>query len=372
MNPLPVVHIISALPVGGVEQNLLRVLPRLDPNRFRPCVVCLRERGELAAAMEAAGVPVHLVRLRTRYDPGSLWQLSRMLRTLEARVVHCHMRRANTSGRLAALLAGVPVRIATEHDMAVDKSWRHLQVDRLLAHLTDRIVAVTSAVARINGQRARIPAHKFCVIYHGCTLDPPRANLSPAEARRQLGLPAAGPLVGYVGRLHAIKNAEAIVRAFAEPPLAGASLVLVGDGAERERLVDLVQALDLSARVHLLGFRTREDLPLVYAALDALVLASTSEGFGLVLVEALAAGVPLVTTPVGVAGEALDAGREYVRVDRPAPDAIAAALAEALDPERAAELRQAGLAAAARFSLDAQVQALEGLYLECARHRGVV
>jgi len=369
VRPLRIIHIISALPVGGVERNLVRVLPRLDRSRFHLSVVCTREPGALAPEMEAAGIPVHLAPLTARYDPASLWRLRAHLRAAGADIVHCHMRRANTSGRLAALLAGVPVRIASERDMGVGKTWRHYLVDRWLARHTDVVMTVTRAVAEHQHRHSGIPRDKFRVIYNGLDLDRFR-NLPPcAQARAALGIPADGPVIGLIGRLHAIKNPAAVLRALAEPALLHAHLALIGDGEERPALEALAARLGLRERVTFTGFR--DDLETLYAAIDVSVMASASEGIANVQLESFAAGVPLVSTPVGIAIEAFRAGEQYLEVASPAPDLLACAIAEALDPERRRALSTAAAAGIQAFGIDTQVRTFESLYEELAARHGL-
>lgn len=368
--PLNVVHLISAMPVGGVETNLVRVLPRLPKARYKVSLVVTRERGYLADELEAKGVPVHLVHQRTRWDPPSLWRLSRHLRAANCHLLHTHMRRANTSGRVAAMLARTPIRVATEHDMRLDKNWRHDRIDRWLANHTDVILGVTRAVCDINRETAGIPAERFRVMYLGLELDYLAKQPPVATARAALGIPWDGPVIGFVGRLHPIKNVPAIIRALREPGMEAARLAIVGDDSERAPCEALVDELGLRERVVFTGFR--DDLPAVFAAIDVMIMASDSEGIATVQMESMAAGVPVVTTPVGLCAEALRAGVEYVEIPAPTPAAIAAGLREALEPTRAEALRTAGRAAIQRFSIEAQVDFLDRLYQELAAKHGLV
>jgi len=373
MNQLRVIHIISALPVGGVERNLVRLLPRLDRRRFNVSVICLREAGALAPEMVAAGIPVEIEKMRTRYDPLSLWRLSRHLRSAGADIVHCHMRRANTSGRIAAFIAGVPICFVTERDLGLDKTWRHYLVDRWLGYYSSAVICISKGVWRHEQSRSCLPAAKFRLLYNGLDLDT-FAHLPPRSQAREklLGSHAAAiadrPLIGVISRLHALKQIDCIIRAIADPRLEHAMLVIVGDGDDRQRLEGLARSLDLACvekpRIFFTGFRI--DLPTVYAALDVAVVASASEGFGNTHIEALAAGVPLVSTPVGIAAEALQPGKDYILAPTADPKHLAAAIAEALHPERAAHLRAAGRQTAAAFSVEMQARQLEKIYLEFA------
>jgi glycosyltransferase involved in cell wall biosynthesis len=370
MRKLNVVHVISALPVGGAERNLLRVLPRLDREQFNVRLVTTRERGELADEMEAAGVPVDLVHLRTRYDPASLWRLRGYMKQHAADIVHCHMRRANTAGRIAAVLAGVPIRLAHERDQGLGKNTKHYLVDRLLGHFTDLILTVTKGVAEHQRVRSHLPAEKFRPVYNGLELEKFARLADRNEARAFFKVATDAKVVGCVGRLHEIKNVDQVIRALAQPQLRDVILLLVGDGREREMLEKLSREMQVDDRVVFAGFC--EDLQKIYAALDVSVLASSSEGIANVQLEALAAGVPLVTTPVGIAEEALELGRHYIGVDSADPEKLAVGIAEALLPERADSLRTEGKKAIAGFSIEAQARNIGDIYRELARQHGLI
>ncbi|MBN2714196.1 MAG: glycosyltransferase [Planctomycetes bacterium] len=369
MRKLNVMHVIGALPVGGVERNLVRVLPRLNPEQFDVSVVCIRELGDLAPEMEGVGIPVTLSYMKSRYNPFSLWKLAGLMKEREVDIVHCHMRRANTSGRIAAMLAGVRVRIASERDMGLGKNRKHYLIDNLLGRFSSSVMCVTRGVAEHESVRSGLPLEKFRVVYNGLELDGFSALPDRAESREKLGLAGAGKVVGVVGRLHEIKNVDQIIKAFAQPELAGATLLVVGDGREREMLENLARELGLAERVVFAGFRN--DLPVFYSAIDVSVLASSSEGIANVQMEAMAAGVPLVSTPVGMAAEACVKGRDYIEVERPEASLLAGGIAEALDDKRGEELKEAGLAAVQNFSIEAQVKRLEAYYLELAGACGI-
>ncbi len=355
-----VVHVIGALPVGGVERNLLRVLPMLDRDRFELSVVTLRERGELADDMEAQGVPVTFKYMRTRYDPASLWRLARHLRTIGAQIVHCHMRRANTSGRIAAMLARVPVRLAHERDLGLGKRRRHYLVDRLLARFNGPVLCVTQAVLEYNHARSGIPRGRFLVQYNGIDVAELSPPCTPAEAKRSLDLPMDRPVIGCIGRLHRIKRIPLLLDAFAElrhtpPPM----LALVGEGKEAPALRDRVRALGIKDRVRFLPWQ--RDLARVYRAFDVTALTSQSEGIANVQLESLAAGVPLVSTRVGIAAEALEEGAHYLAVD-PIAAAVRDGLARALQPDTRGRLVSAGRRAVQAFDLSVQRDHLAALY----------
>lgn len=366
MANLRIAHVISALPVGGVERNLERILPLLKERGFDVQVVCTRERGALADPIEALGIPVNLVHLRTRYDPFSLRRLGLFLKEQKIDLIQCHMRRANTSGRLAAMLGGIKGRIITEHNRGTTKNWKHWWIDGLLARYTDAIIGVSQAVIDINVEKAGIPAEKFRKIYCGLDLDPFRQPIDPKDARDALGLPQETRMVGFIGRLHPIKNIPIILQAMAEPPMADTHLALVGDGRPeiREEYVALTKQLGIADRIHWLGFR--DDLATLYKAMDCIVMASQSEGIATVQIEAFAAQIPLVSTALGFALESLTPDKHYICVPEAEPKALAECLARAFAPATAEQLRSDGREILEAFTVEHQVDQLCALYREVA------
>jgi glycosyltransferase involved in cell wall biosynthesis len=359
---LKVVHVISALPVGGAEKSLFHLVSRLDRARFEPLVVCTRAEDAMAPEFRRAGVRVELVRLRSRYGPASLLRLARFLRREGADIVHTHMRRANTSGRLAAWLARVPVIVAHERSPGPDKTRIHFLVDRWLSRVSDAILAVSPDTAERNARLSGIPRERFTVLPNAVDL----AEFAPgdrAAARAALGLPAGDFVVGFAGRLHPVKRLDVLVRAAAAAAgeVANLRLVLAGSGPERERLAALAAELGIAARTSFLG--ERADMPAVYPAFDLLCLPSESEGCSRVLLEAAAAGLPLVATAVGYAAELIGADEAGVLVPPGDAGALAAALVRlAREPETRTRMGAAARARVAGHGIDEYVRKVERLY----------
>lgn len=360
---LRVVHVISALPLGGAELSVFHLVSRLSRERFEVEVVCTREEGALAGRFREAGVPVTLLELPSRYSPRGLWRLSRLLARRGADIVHTHMRRANTSGRIAAWLAGVPVIIAHERNLPFEKSRRHFLADRLLGRLSARVIAVSPQVAEAERRGSGLPREKFAVMPNALDL----AEFRPegrAAARAALGLADEDFAVGFAARLHPVKNPDVLVRAAAEAAgeVPRLRLLLAGDGPERARLEALAAETGLAGRAVFLG--ERRDMPAVYPAFDVLCLPSHSEGCSRALLEGAACGLPLVATPVGYAPEML--GRDEAGLLVPVGDA--AALARAIvrlarEPDTRARLGRAALRRAQEHDLTAYVARVECLYI---------
>jgi glycosyltransferase involved in cell wall biosynthesis len=343
----------------------------LDQRLFRPLVCCLNFKGRLAEPLEARGIPVFALDKRPKLDLRVLIRLVRLMRSERVDVVHTHLWTSSFWGRLAGALARVPVMIITEHNLDTWRRAPHLLADRLLGRFTDDWVFVSSEVEAFYRARLALPEGRSHVVHNGVDLAPFARRPDPAEVRTRMGLPADARVAGVVGRLEARKGhrffLEAMRRVVDRVP--GALGLIAGEGKEKDALLAQRGALGLAESVRLVGYWP--DLAEALAALDVFVLPSLMEGHPLAILEAMAAGKPVVATDVGGNAEAVEAGVTGVLVPPADPDALAdAILALLLEPERAARLGEAGRRSLdRRFSLAAAVKANEELYLRRYRER---
>jgi glycosyltransferase involved in cell wall biosynthesis len=366
---LKVAHIISALSLGGAELNVFRLVARLDRTRFEPYVVCIRGEGMLAERIRATGVPVKLLKMPSRYSPLGLLKLAQFLAREGIDIVHTHLRRPNTSGRIAAWLADTPVVIAHEENPGPDKTRLHFFADRLLGRMSSAVIAVSRQVAQRNSLATGLPLDAFEIMPNAVDQE----RFSPRDralARASLGLDPGDFIAGFVGRLHPIKNVDVLVRAaaLAARDIPAFRLLVAGDGPERPSLERLTSELGIADRTTFLGLRT--DTEVIYSAMNLFCLVSRSEGYGMVLLEAAACGVPSIATPVGYAEQLLGNGQAgiIVPVGQPAPTAQAIVrLARNLELRDSMSL--AARRAAEPHGLDAYVKRMERFYLELWNQR---
>ncbi|MFH8577762.1 glycosyltransferase [Streptomyces zaomyceticus] len=298
-----VLHVITGLGIGGAEQQLRLLLRHLP---VRSGVVTLTNPGAVAAGIEADGTPVTHLGMAGNRDIGALPRLARIVRQGRYDLVHTHLYRACVYGRTAARLAGVRRVIATEHSLGETQiEGRPLSAGtRALYLASERLgtstVAVSPSVARRLADWG-VPPDRIQVVPNGIETDrfayDARAR---RRARRILGLPEDAYVVGGVGRLTPGKKFDRLVRAVASVP--EARLLLVGEGEQREELLRVARESGAADRVLLAG--ACEDpptgaspgpsLPELLAAMDAFVSTSPDETFGLAVVEALAAGLPVL------------------------------------------------------------------------------
>ncbi|MFG2330286.1 glycosyltransferase [Streptomyces sp. NPDC048604] len=301
---MKVLHVITGLDIGGAEQQLRLMLRHLP---VRSEVVTLTAPGPVARGIEADGTPVTHLGMAGNRDLKALPRLVRVVRQGRYDVVHTHLYRACVYGRIAARAAGVRHVVATEHSLGDRQiEGRPLSAGtRGLYLATERLgsatVAVSDSVARRLEAWGVRPA-RIRVVPNG--IERSRFGYDEAArraARARLGLPEDAFVVGGVGRLAPGKRFDRLVRAVASLP--DAWLLLVGDGEQRARLEAVARACGAADRVLLPGAcedPPREpaaglpSLPALLSAMDVFVSASPDEAFGLAVVEALAAGLPVL------------------------------------------------------------------------------
>jgi glycosyltransferase involved in cell wall biosynthesis len=357
--PIKILRAITRLNIGGPAIHAILLSRALnDGTLFQSTLVAgttAPHEGDMLDLARARSVePVILPALGREISPlddlVSLARMVQLVRQLRPDIVHTHMAKAGTVGRLAARICAVPLVVHTYHGHVFHsyfspvKTRLFLTIERALGRATNRIIVVG------DGQRDEIasygvaPLSKLTTIRLGLELSPfLDAERQRGELRHELGIDADVPLVGIVGRLAPIKATDVFLKAAAKvrDALPSAQFLIVGDGERRQALESLVDDLGLRPSVRFLGWR--RDLVRVYADLDVVALTSLNEGSPVVLIEALAAARPAVSTAVGGVPEVVVHGETGLTV----PVSDVAALADAIltllrDPALAQRLGQAG------------------------------
>jgi glycosyltransferase involved in cell wall biosynthesis len=369
-----ILHLITRLPVGGAERLLVDVVRGLDRARFESIVCCIQEKGELAAELEAAGVAVHcLGRMqRKRFDWRAVRDLVRLMRGQRIDVVHSHLYHANLYGRIAALCARVPA-VASVHNTYARRKFHREVLNRLLSKASARVIAVSEDVRRDLMRYDGIAEEKIVTIPNGIDVDRMRTALTRHEARARLGIGGDEIIIGCVARLEEQKGHRFLLEALALLNASGGaprfSLVLAGDGRLRAELEQRAAALGVAAVTRFLG--TRQDVGEILKALDVYVMPSLWEGLSIAMLEAMAAGLPLVISDVSGVSQVVGDDEFGVKVpvgDAPALARAIRALAE--DPARRSALGAAARQRVlAKFSPAAMLADLARLYEEVSSRR---
>jgi glycosyltransferase involved in cell wall biosynthesis len=331
-----VLHIITGLRRAGAETMLVKLVGALDPKCFETHVISLIERGPLAADLQALGVPVLSLDMRSKLDPRPIARLTGIIRRLQPDVIQTWLYHADFAGLVAAALLRRTDRLlwnvrCSDMDFTAAMEQGTAKMVRVLACLAAWPVGVivNSHAGRRHHQRLGYRPRRWIEIPNGFDLAHWHPNAdAAARLRAELGLPEDMLLVGMCARLNPMKDHATFLAAIAEvrTRLPGVRGILAGRGTEM--LASRVAELGLAENVTLLG--ERSDLPNLLPGLDAFCLSSAfGEGFANVLGEAMASGVPCVATDVGDAAEIVgDTGRI---VPPRQPALLAAALEELLN-----------------------------------------
>ena len=377
-------RVITRLNIGGPAIHVSLLASRLDPTRYETLLVSGVESGDEGNMLELGRLPPIDPRILPTLgraispldDLRALTGLALLARSFKPDIVHTHLAKAGALGRIAARIAGVRTVVHTYHGSVFRgyfgqrESAVYLGIERALARITTRIVAITS------GQKADLvdlgiaPSSKIVEIPLGLDLDHFRELPAREAALSALGLPREGRYVAIVARLVPIKDIPTFLRAFAlvTESLPDVRGLVVGDGPEREAVERLAQNLGLERRCRFLGWRA--DLPNVYAASDVVALTSLNEGSPVSVIEAMASGRAVVATAVGGVPDVVSEATGIlvpVGDHRGFADAIVSLLR---DPDRRAELGRKGREVAVRrFASDRLVADIDRLYIDLLGRR---
>ena len=372
--PVSILFLLPALPVGGAERQIAALVKALDRTRFCPIVACQHSLGPVAAEIVADGTPVHLLSDGRRLDLAFPARLIGLMRREHVKVVVSHGFSTGVAARLAAPFAGTPIRVLAEHSTGErDMSPARHRANRALAPLTSAWVSVANGQRDYLLQVKGVPPDRLHVIPNGIDAAPFLGGSGREALRREWNIPKDAPVAGILAALRPEKDHKTFLLAarFVIDELAGARFVIVGDGPLREDLAREVAVLDLGGHVVLAG--RRNDVAAALAALDVSVLCSTDvETFPLAFLESMAAGLPLVGTRVGGLPEMIEEGRNGYLVRPRDPRGLADALLALLrDSERARRFgEESRRRVASEYSLERMVRGWEDLFDQLLKQAG--
>ncbi|MCE5268502.1 MAG: glycosyltransferase [Planctomycetaceae bacterium] len=291
-----ILQIIPTLDRAGAEKQLCLLAAGLPRDEFEVHVCALTRGGPLATDLQSAGVPVRVIGKRWKLDPRAFWQLKQHVARLRPDLIHTWMFAANAYGLAAAKAAGIANVIIAQRCVDPWKSRLKLAIDRAMA-CRSRAVVVNSDGVRDFYVQHGTPAERIRVIPNGVVLPSP-----PDSTRRQLlaelGLPEGSRIIGWVGRLWPQKRLEDAIWAadLLKVIRHDVHLLVIGDGPQRDRLHRYREQVRIADRVHFLG--QRSDVPRLMPHFDLLWSSSGYEGQSNAILEAMAAGVPVVATDI--------------------------------------------------------------------------
>jgi glycosyltransferase involved in cell wall biosynthesis len=349
--------------VGGGQHHVLWLAERLDRGAFSTAVACA-PAGYLVDQLRNRGIAHYPVRMTNRPSLSAFLRCREMIRDFRADIVHTHGGTAGILGRSAARTVGGVRTVHTYHGLHYLHDRRRLRrfifgkAEAMVLKATDRIICVTERDVETGVRAGIVDRRKTTVIYNGIDQKP--------YARRRRRESDKGPVIGIVGRLHEQKGHAVLLKAFPAilRDFPEALVTVIGEGELRRELEGLAASLGILAHVRFAGSRT--DIPDQLGRMDVFVLPSLWEGLPIVLMEAMAAGLPIVATAVDGVTEMIEHERTGLLVPPGDPAGLAAALLRMLRDRRLGRRTgdHARVVAAERFGIDRMVRETETVYKE--------
>lgn len=328
--PRRIAFCITDLDVGGAEQCLVNIACGLDRADWLPHVYCLSRRGALADRLEEQGIACTCLNWRGWRDARRMTLLARKLRAWRPDLLQTFLFHANMAGRIAGRIARVPVVVSGIRVAEREQKW-HVQLERLTRGLVTHHVCVSRSVANFSLRKAGLRPETVTVIPNG--VDVPRFSKAKPFSNEELEASPDTQWIIAVGRLHPQKGHRILIDAAAPVLRANPQwrLMIVGEGPLRDELQARIDSLECQQQIRLLGFR--DDVPRLLKSAALFVLPSLWEGQPNVVLEALAAGLPVIATGVEGVAELIESGAKGLIVEPANIDALQTALSSLVESE---------------------------------------
>jgi glycosyltransferase involved in cell wall biosynthesis len=378
MSRIKVLQIITRLIIGGAQETAMLIADMLDRDRFDVAVLSgpqTGSEGSLIDEVRGRGIPLTIVPALVREispakDLLAVFKMAAFIKRGRFDIVHTNSSKAGVLGRWAAWLAGTPIIVHTVHGWGHNDRQRPLVrrvfilLEQITQRITDRLVVVSPRNIEKGLADGIATPEKYITIRSGIGLAHFRQPTRPRDAvRSELGIPPGAPVVGSVTRLSPQKAPLDLVGAAAlvAAQRPDVHFVAVGDGPLRAKVEARIAALGLTDHFHLTGLR--RDVPDLLHSFDLFALSSLWEGLPRVLPQAMAAGLPIVTTAADGSAEAVTDGVNGFLTPPGDAQAMAAALLQLLDdPALASKMGEAGQDRADEFSARKMVDDIAALY----------
>lgn len=376
---IKILFIITSSGIGGAEKMLYYTATGLNYNKYDVSVCSLKKKGEIAAYLEKQGIEVYCLHMggRERFlgwlsSIIALIRLFPYLIRIRPTIIHSFLFRANILARIAGYLTGVPIVISSVRVMGGEKKYFHY-VEMITSFMVDHYVAVSESVLRHIIDKSRISNEKISVIYNGVNIKS-QDDLHEQNVKAPLTIENEDRILMTVGRLHEQKGHCYLIQAVSKvrKEFPKVKLLVAGEGEEENNLKKLVKSLDLTNEVIFAGLSS--DIEGILPMAELFILPSLWEGLPNALLEAMAAGKPVVATNVGGIPEIVVHGETGILIPPRDPDALAIAIIDLLQNRlKAKDMGEAGrIRAGKRFSIYKMIEKTENLYQEFLKEKQLI
>lgn len=364
---IKILQLVEALNSGGMERVIATLACGLDKGKYDVEVWCLAQGGDIAQELLDREVTLKILNISNYHNPFSMLKLILRLKKARPDILHMHGYFASTAGRITGKLAGVSILITHVHSTYWWYKKRHIVMERLLSHITHKIICCSKAVEEFVQQKEAIKPSKTVVIYNG--IDENRFNQpkDTSAIRQALTIKLSDQVVGIVASLTPQKGHTYFLEAACKilDVLPHAKFLIVGDGILRKELEQ--KAYDLNIAVNVIFTGERKDIPDLLSIMDVIILSShIREGMPISLLEAMAAARPVVATNIGGIPEVIVDGQTGLLVEPQNSQSLASATINLLkDRDYALALGENGKQRFSQFDSKTMIDKIEELYDYC-------
>jgi glycosyltransferase involved in cell wall biosynthesis len=357
-------QITHDLAIGGLQQVVVNLCMTINRDIFDVQVLCLRELGSFVPDVERLGISVMLIPQEDHTDYFAFLKVAKILRDEKIDVIHTHNTQPFVEGTLAAMISGVKTIVHTDHAREFPDKKRYMFAEWAASHFAYKVVGVSEHTSHNLLSYENIAPRKIVTIPNG--IDGTRFNIGidKERKRRELGITNDGQVIGLGVRLSEQKGISYLLRAMPEivRQMPGVTLVIAGEGPLEDDLKHQMTELGVADYVRFVG--SRLDIPELLKLFDLYVLPSLWEGLPMVLLEAMAAGCPIVATDVGGVSMAIQSGVNGTLVKPRDPEALSAAIVALLkdDEMRLRYAQQGQVIFLEKFSAEIMTRRYEELY----------
>ena len=358
-----ILYVIATMDIGGAQKQLVQLVRGLNKNKYEPVVCCLTKGGPLEDELRQERIRCFILYKRFKFDFSVILRLISLIRREKPDILHTYIFTANSFGRAAGIIGRVRKIIASEHGMDVWKSKFHFLIDRILLHWTDKVICVSDGVKTFYADKIGLSKEKSVTIYN-CVAETTRNGANVDVIRKNCGIQSEDRLIGTIGRLAVGKGMKCLIHAIAivRKQIPQIKFLIVGDGPQKTKLTELVDKLDMRKSVIFAGLQ--KDVSPFLNAMEFFVFPSLYEGLGIVLLEAMSFGKPVVASNIPGVDEVVVDGETGILVEHSNPVALASAIKKLLNNrEQARMLGIAGRERAAKcFGCKRMVSEYEQIY----------
>ena len=293
-----ILHLITGLEIGGAEMMLLKTLPRMQ-NDFDNRVCCINGHGPMGEKLEAAGVPVYYLNLKNIFDLDIIWRFKKIIKEFNPDILVTYLIHADLFGRILGRIFGIKKIICSVRAKLIQVKYLPLLfLDALTSPLVTHYHFNSQTVANMYHKFFFLPKRKITIIPNGLEIGKYDIHIDTQKKKEALGISQNKTVLGYTAKLREQKGHKYLITAFAEVLKNDKDivLILIGDGDERKNIERQAHDLGISNDLILLG--NRDDVPEILQIIDIFVFPTLFEGMSNALMEAMAAGKPIIATDI--------------------------------------------------------------------------